>query len=154
MAELIRRSSGPLQTTWSDQMDRVFDEWFRRRPFGLDIAGPGAGVIRVDEYLDDDTRVVRAELPGIDPAEDVELTVTDGMLRIKAERRTESESEDKGYLRHELHHGTYQRTLPLPEGVDEDAIAASYKNGILEIRIPNPPAAPGRGPRKIAVSAG
>lgn len=154
MAELMRRGGRPLQTTWFDQMDRMFDEWFRRRPFGLDVAGTGSEIIRVDEYLDGDTRVVRAELPGIDPAEDVHLTVADGMLRIKAERRTESESEDKGYLRHELYHGSYSRTLPLPEGVDEDAIAATYKDGILEIRIPNPPAAPGREPRKIAVSSG
>lgn len=153
MAQLMRRSHG-APSTWFDQMDRMFDEWFRRRPFGLDIEGPGAEVIRVDEYVDGDTRVIRAELPGLDPAKDVELIIAEGMLRINAERRMESKSEDKGYLRHELRYGSYSRTLPLPEGVNEDDISASYKDGILEIRIPNPPAPAGREPKKISIASG
>ena len=104
-------------------------------------------------YLDGDTRVIRAELPGVDPAKDVEVTVTDGLLRIDAERRVESKSEDRGFLRHELGYGSYSRTLPLPEGVRQDDIAASCMDGILEIRIPNPPAPPaGREPKRIAIA--
>lgn len=151
MSELTRRG-GRLPTTWFDQMDRVFDEWFRRRPFVLDVDVPGAEVIRVDEYLDGDTRVIRAELAGVDPAKDVEVTVVDGLLRINAERRMESKSEDKGFLRHELRYGSYSRTLSLPEGVGEDDISASCKDGILEIRIPNPQAPAGREPKRIAIT--
>jgi len=58
------------------------------------------------------------------------------MLRIEAERREEEETEEKGYVRHELSYGSFTRTLPLPEGVTESDITASYKDGILEIRIP------------------
>lgn len=151
MAQLMRRGRSE-PATWFDQMDRLFEEWFRRRPFGGEWERPGAEVIRVDEYLDGDTRVIRAELPGVDPARDVELTVSDGMLRINAERRTE-ETEDKGYLRHELRYGSYSRTLPLPEGVNEDDISATCKDGILEIRVPNPPKPAGREPKKIEVKS-
>jgi HSP20 family molecular chaperone IbpA len=63
------------------------------------------GMIRAEEFHDDGTLVVRADLPGIDPEKDVELTVSDGMLRIEAERREEQRKEDKGYLRQELRTG-------------------------------------------------
>ncbi|HET7516497.1 MAG TPA: Hsp20/alpha crystallin family protein [Actinomycetes bacterium] len=96
----------------------------------------GDGRPRVDEYLDDDTLVIRAELPGIDPEKDVEITIGDGMLHIHAERRQEEKLEDKDMYRSELRYGVFTRTLPLPAGVGEQDIDASYKAGILEIRIP------------------
>lgn len=134
------------------------DEWMRslpmRRPFGLAWDWPGEDLIRVDEYRDGDTIVVRAELPGIDPDKDVELTVSDGMLRIEAERRVEEESKDKGYVRHELSYGRLTRTLPLPEGVVESDITASYRDGILEVRVPVPATVAGQEPTKIAISKG
>jgi len=92
----------------------------------------------VEEFHDDGTLVVRADLPGIDPEKDVELTVAGGMLRIEAERREEDKKQDKGYLRQELRYGSLTRTLPLPEGVTESDIKATYQAGILEIRIPEP----------------
>lgn len=103
----------------------------------------GNDLIRVDEFHEDGDLVIRAELPGVDPDEDVELTVSDGMLRIEAERHEEERTEEKGYLRRELRYGSFARTLPLPEGVSESDIAASYADGILEIRIPAPAPAPG-----------
>lgn len=158
MSDLIRRGQATEPASWFEQMDRMFDEWFRfapvRRAIGADWGRPGAEVIRIDEYVDDDTQVIRAELPGIDPEKDVELTVTDGMLRISAERRTEEKSADKGYLRHELRYGSYARVLPLPEGVAEDDITASYKDGILEIRVPVPRQPAGREPKRIAINQG
>jgi HSP20 family protein len=60
------------------------------------------------------------------------------MLRIEAERREEEKKEGKGYVRQELRYGSLSRTLPLPEGVTESDIKASYKAGTLEIRIPEP----------------
>ncbi|MBW0118815.1 Hsp20/alpha crystallin family protein [Pseudonocardia sp. KRD-169] len=121
-------------------MDGVFEEWMRslpmRRPFGLGWDWPGEELIRVDEFCDGSTEVIRAELPGIDPAKDVELTVADGILRIRAERRTDEKTEDKGYTRHEMRYGSLTRTLPLPEGVQESDISATYRDGILEVRVP------------------
>ncbi|HEY6708157.1 MAG TPA: Hsp20/alpha crystallin family protein [Actinomycetota bacterium] len=77
-----------------------------------------------------------AELPGIDPDKDVELTVGDGMLRIHAERRQEQKVEDKDLVHSELRYGAFTRTLPLPVGATDKDIDASYKAGILEVRVP------------------
>jgi HSP20 family protein len=142
MSSLMRRDRGGDVAGRFNRMDRIFDEWMRslpmRRPFGLAWDWPGEDLIRVDEYRDGDTEVIRAELPGVDPEKDVELTVADGVLRISAERRIEDRTEDKGYLRHELRYGSMSRTLPLPEGVTESDITATYKDGILEVRVPVP----------------
>lgn len=140
------------------RLDRLFDEWMRsfpaRRPFGAAWEMPGEELIRVDEYRDGDIQVIRAELPGIDPAKDVELVVQDGMLRISAERRIEEETKDKGYTRHELHYGTMTRTLPLPEGAEASDVTATYKDGILEVRVPVPQPTTPAGPTKIEISQG
>ena len=157
MSILPRRERAAESANPFGRMDRLFDEWMRsmpiRRPFGLHWDWPGDDIIRVDEYRDGDTVVVRAELPGIDPEKDVEITVADGILRITAERRVEEKSEDKGYSRHELRYGSLSRTLPLPEGASESDIKASYKDGILEIRVPVAERAT-PAPTKIAIAKG
>jgi HSP20 family protein len=120
--------------------ERMFDLWPGRR-FGWPLLARRPLLdefIAVDEYQEDGVLVVRAELPGIDPDKDVELTVTEGMLQIQAERHEEEHKEGTGYVRQELHYGSFTRTLPLPEGVTETDIEASYKDGILEIRVPSP----------------
>jgi HSP20 family protein len=147
MAGLMRREPRGEVGEFFSRFDRMFDEWARAMPFRTLPFGrwPDAdGMIPVEEFHDDGTLVVRADLPGIDPEHDVELTVTDGMLRIEAERREEQKKEDKGYLRQELRYGALTRTLPLPEGVSESDIKASYKAGTLEIRIPEPKQQPAK----------
>jgi HSP20 family protein len=145
---LTKREPGALGRF--EGFDRMFEEWMKAFPFrgrglwGRDWAG--GEMIRVDEYQDNGTLVVRAELPGVDPAKDVEVTVEDGMLTITAERREEDKKEEKGYVRQELRYGSFSRTLTLPEGVSEADIKASYKDGILEIRVPAP--APVESPAK------
>jgi HSP20 family protein len=155
MSSVQRRRSGEMSMPFG-RLDRMFDEWFRSLPmrqFGMGAEVPGEELIRVDEFRDGDTEVIRAELPGIDPEKDVELTVSDGMLRINAQRRVEEKTEDQGYTRHELRYGSFTRTLPMPEGHSEKDITASYKDGMLEIRVPvsEPHAAE---PTKIAVAKG
>jgi HSP20 family protein len=138
------------------RLDRMFDEWMRslpgRRSSGAGWEQPADDVISVDEYRDGDVHIIRAELPGIDPDRDVELTVQNGMLRISAERRIQKDTEDKGYTRHELRYGSFTRTLPLPDGATESDIQAGYRDGILEIRVPvrEPPA--DRRPTTIPIS--
>lgn len=152
MRSLTRRDRGGDVATRFNRMDRLLDEWMRslpmRRPFGWDW--PGEELIRVDQYRDRDTEVIRAELPGIDPQKDVDITVANGTLTINAERRSEEKVQDKGYLRHELRYGTMTRTLPLPEGSTESDITATYKDGILEVRIPVPDR-PEHKPTKIEI---
>ena len=75
---------------------------------------------------------LRAELPGIDPANDVDITVRDGELTIKAERVGKNESNGRS----EFTYGSFARSVSLPEGADEDQITASYGKGILTISVP------------------
>lgn len=153
MTSLMRRGmAAPEPFTLFDRMDRMLGEWMRTMPV---MRTPVIeDVIRVDEYQEDDTLVVRAELPGIDPDKDVELTVSEGLLRINAQRRLEHKAEDKGYLRHELRYGTFTRSLPLPDGVSEEDITASYRDGILEIRIPLPEEPEPEEPKQISINKG
>jgi HSP20 family protein len=92
--------------------------------------------LRIEEYREDGTLVIRADLPGIDPDKDVDIEVVDGELRVTAQRRREERIEEKDYVRTELRYGSFARTLPLPAGASEQDVAASYKDGVLEIRVP------------------
>jgi HSP20 family protein len=119
---------------------------------GLDDVGPCATVARdvptvwknlfddsemkVEEFRDGDTLVVRAEMPGIDPDNDVEITVANRMLHRRAERRSETKTEDKRGYRSEFRYGSFSRSVRLPAGAGEDDVKASYNDGILEVRIP------------------
>ena len=157
MSALQRRDTAGTASPFG-RLDPLFDEWMRslpmRRPLGMVWDPQAEEVISVDEYRDGQTQGIRAELPGIDPDKDVELTVSDGMLRINAERRIEKDTEDKGCTRHELRYGRFTRMLPLPEGATASDIAAAYKDGILEIRVPVPePPATGQ-PTPIAITKG
>jgi HSP20 family protein len=138
-----------------DRMERWLDEWFApfRWPAFFGEEWGRYTPIRVDEYREDGTLVVRAELPGIDPDKDVEITVADGMLTIEARREEREEAGGRNWLRRELRSGAFRRTLALPEGVSESDIKASYKDGILEIRVPLP-AQPVPEARKVPVTRG
>ncbi|MBI2706244.1 MAG: Hsp20/alpha crystallin family protein [Actinobacteria bacterium] len=92
--------------------------------------------MKIEELDEEGTRVVRAELPGIDPDKDVELTVDHGVLTISAHRRAETKSEEGGVYRSEFSYGAFRRSVPLPAGATEADVKASYHDGILEVRFP------------------
>ena len=75
-------------------------------------------------------------LPDIDPDKDVDIAVTDGELRITAHRQAKSEHKDKNGYRSEFQYGSFSRTLTLPPGASPDAVTATYKDGVLEVRVP------------------
>ncbi|MCU1531951.1 MAG: heat shock protein Hsp20 [Arthrobacter sp.] len=110
--------------------------------------------MRVEQFVDGNTLVVRAELPGIDPDKDLELSVTDGVLHLKAEREEKSEHKSKTGYRSEFRYGTFTRSFPLPDGVREEDITATYKDGVLEVRAPVRPTAPDTSARKIRIDHG
>lgn len=89
-------------------------------------------IIRLEDEVTDDSYVVRAELPGVDPATDVDITVRDGHLIIKAERTEKSEANGRS----EFSYGSFVRSVALPSGADEDAITANYDKGILTVSVP------------------
>ncbi|MEB2529267.1 Hsp20/alpha crystallin family protein [Kocuria rosea] len=118
-------------------------------PSDLQVSWP-----KVEEFQDGEAMVIRAELPDIDPQQDVELTVVNDMLRLRAERRQKSEHKDKATYRSEFRYGSFVRTLPLPAGTKEEDITATYKDGVLEVRAPvtAPDQLPGT--KKIPVTRG
>lgn len=137
------RSAWPLDFVWSEEgVDRMFRDMFRHFFTGEGLverffeARPS--LMRVEEYVEDDTCVIRAELPSIDPDKDVEISVADGILHLHAQREERREEERPSGYRSEFHYGTLERSIRLPEGVTEADIKASYKDGILEVRVPAP----------------
>lgn len=124
-----------------------FTDWWNTVTPGL---APmfGAHTLRVEESLDDGHYVVRVEIPGIDPAEDVEVSVHSGLLTIKAER-SESHAE-KGHS--EFSYGSFERTVSLPVGAREEGIDATYAKGILTVSVPM--AASEEQVRKVDVKSG
>jgi HSP20 family protein len=91
---------------------------------------------RMTEHQDDGDLVITAEMAGLDPDKDVELSVSDGVLRIEAQHRQEDTTNEDGYVRRELRYARILRTLPLPAGVSEADVKASYRDGVLEVRVP------------------
>ena len=105
-------------------------------------------VIRLEEEIQDGHYVLRAELPGIDPAKDVDVSVCNGQLTITAERS--EKKENKG--RSEFTYGSFVRSITLPAGANEDDIKASYDKGILTVSVALPKAPPAE--KHITVQAG
>lgn len=107
--------------------------------------------IRVEQFLDGNTLVVRAEVPGIDPDKDVDVSVADGVLHIKAEREEKTEYKGKSGYRSEFRYGSFSRSVSLPPGAREEDVKATYKDGVLEVRAPAPEQAPTTEKRKIQI---
>ncbi len=166
MARLLRREPrslvpaevvGPVDLF--GDLDRAFARMFGDWPATFPMRRPATSVspwlaatfIPVDEFERDGSLVVRAELPGIDPEKNVDVTVEDGMLHILARRHEEESVEDGQYFRKEIRHGSFERVLPLPEGVREPDVKATYRDGILEIVVPLPEAEPAK---KIDITTG
>lgn len=89
-------------------------------------------IIRVEDEMTEGNYQVRAELPGIDAEKDVDITVRDGVLTIKAERSEKKESNGRS----EFSYGSFVRSVTLPPGADEDSIKAAYDKGILTVTVP------------------
>ncbi|GGP94204.1 Hsp20/alpha crystallin family protein [Streptomyces melanogenes] len=93
---------------------------------------PGLSSIRIEESLAEGAYTLRAELPGIDPGHDVELTVTEGILTLRAERRTETTEKHHS----EFRYGRFARSVRLPAGARGDETRAHCKDGVLTITVP------------------
>ena len=98
------------------------------------LAFSSARTFRVEELLRDNHYLIRAELPGLDPAKDIEVTVDGGTLTIHAERC----QQDDEPRRTEFRYGSATRSVRLPARVDAQDITARYRKGILEVSIPLP----------------
>jgi HSP20 family protein len=122
-------------------------------PFRRFLEGDLDTWLRVEEYREAGFLVVKAEVPGIDPDRDVDITLAGNQLQISVRREERSEHKDKEGYRSEFRYGTSTRTVSLPAAVNQDDIRASYTDGILEVRVPLPEES-AAGSRKIHVSRG
>ena len=117
---------------WPGWLEPIFGDWPRLRS----MFAEDDGVMRVENFTEGNEAVVRIEMPGIDPDKDVEINVSDHTLRVHAERREESKTEDKDRYHSEFRYGSFTRVVPMPAGATEKDVKATYKDGILEVRVP------------------
>lgn len=129
MTTVVRR---PLGTPMLDLVWQPFeDRFFANQLFPELFTYPA---LRVEEFTEDGTYVVRAELPDIDPDKDLELTIHDGSLHMRATHA--EEKGDRQGFRSEFRYGVLERIVPIPFTADQSNVVASYDKGVLEIRIP------------------
>ena len=129
-----------------EEMERWFEEAFRR-PFFAPSWMPrfklpefGTTYPTVDIFEDGTDVVVKAELPGM-KKDDIDVNISDDVVTISGEKRTEEKVEKKDFYRVERSFGSFTRTLRLPSEIQSDKAKASFKDGILEVRIPKTEAA-------------
>ena len=143
MATLVRwepfRELATLQTEMSRLMNGLIEGNGRQTQ---------SWVPAVDVWETDNELVYSFDLPGI-PEDKIAVEVQDGALVVSAERAREHEVEGDRFYRFERRFGTFTRTVALPKGVNEDAITADYRNGVLEVHIPKPEQAK---PRRIELT--
>ena len=134
--EIMPQSSGGLLSF--DEFDDFFDNFLSRRwPRLLDLGSPGGletGFPKVDIIDHDNEIEVQAALPGV-KKEDLDVSINNHMITIRASTKEEKKEEGK-YFRREITRGEFQRTLSLPENVDNEQVTASFKDGILKVTIP------------------
>jgi HSP20 family protein len=135
--------------SFQDEMNRMFDQFFRggsgeEAGWGLRTWTPP-----VDIYETDDALVLKAELPGVSK-DDVSIEVHQNTLILRGQRTHEAEVKDEYYHRVERAYGTFQRSFVLPAIVDQDKVQATYKDGVLELHLPKSEAAK---PRRIAINS-
>ncbi|MCV7127259.1 Hsp20/alpha crystallin family protein [Mycolicibacterium austroafricanum] len=118
----------PRRSAWPEVADFFagFPSWANLRPMF------GGHLIKVEDDIKDGKYELQAEIPGVDPEKDVDITVRDGVLTIKAERSEKKESNGRS----EFSYGSFTRAVTLPAGADEDGIKASYDKGILSVSVP------------------
>ena len=147
---LVRWEPARELSSLQSEMNRLFNTFFDT-PTG---AGNGGAVRRWIPSMDlvetDAHFVLRADLPGLSE-EDVAIELEDNVLTVSGERKAEHEEKKEGFYRVERSFGQFRRSLTLPEGVNADAITATFDKGVLEVRIPKPEE---RKPRKVAIQVG
>ena len=111
-------------------MDRVFDDFGRGWRSGeAELTFP------VDLSETENEVVVKAVLPGIKP-EDVDISVSEGVLTVKGESKFEQKTEKENYYRQEIRYGSFHRSIPLPSRVNHEQADADFNDGVLTVTLP------------------
>src|SRR5262245_45743800 len=149
----VRRQPGDVFGQLRREINQLFDDVWR----GFDVpAFTGDGESRLRPRIDiaetDKEIQVAPELSGLDD-KDVEVTLSDGVLTIKGEKKSERKEDGKGFYLSERSYGSFQRSIVLPEGVDADKVSAEFTNGVLTVKVPKLPSVQSN-VKKIAIKAG
>ena len=115
-------------------MDRLFDEGFSR-PWRLIPQSNEEATFPIEVSETDEALEVKASLPGVNP-DDVEVTVANDVLTVKAAHEERTEEKKRDYYRREIRYGSFHRSLSLPVSVDADKAEAKFDNGILHLTLP------------------
>ncbi len=123
---------------FAEEMDQLFEDFDFRRDWLAPVLGSefGAGIWspQVEMLQHDGELIVRADLPGL-TKDDLKVEITDNAITIEGERRGEKEEKREGFYRSERSYGKFYRRLPIPEGVDVKDAAATFQNGVLELKM-------------------
>jgi HSP20 family protein len=133
-----RRDSWPLR--FQHEMEDLWQRLLAPTLTKAEGTLPNTWAPRVDLSETEKEVVVKADLPGVAP-EDVELTFTDGILRLRGEKKEEKEEKENGFHKVERFSGLFYRELPLPAGIDPDKIVATAEKGVLTITAAKQPEA-------------
>ena len=140
----LHQEEGPLNPLFNlhREIDKLFDHAFRGSvlsPLKSKIFSPlsTSGLLKpqVDVGATDKEYSITVEVPGVSE-KDVNIEVSNNTMTIRGEKKQEKEENNKNYYRVERSYGSFQRVLSLPEDVDQEEIKATFKNGILSIRMP------------------
>jgi len=126
-------------TTLQREIDRLFDDFTRGWPtVGWPTAGGTAELIPSMDVAETEKEIeITAELPGLEE-KDVQVNVSDNVLTIKGEKKSEKEQKNKNYRMFEGSYGSFYRTIELPAGINPDGIQANLSNGVLKVTVPKP----------------
>ena len=123
--------------TLQGEMNRLFSSFFDAPRSGGNGAPARRWIPAMDLVETEDHFVLKADLPGVSES-DVNIELESNVLTISGERKTEHEAKAEGYYRIERASGAFSRSLTLPEGIDAEAVTATFDSGVLEVRIPKP----------------
>ena len=142
---MVRFEPFPRPFSLLEEVEQMANEIFngRRSTFGSGITHS------VDVYREEDSLVVKAELPGI-KKKDLDISLEDDVLTIKAKKKHEEVKEDSDHYISERHFGEFTRRMTMPFPVDTENISATFKNGLLEMRLPKSEEA---GKKRIEIKA-
>ena len=119
-----------------DRLNRVFNDTYRGYGADEGLMTTGTWMPPVDIYQNGDQELVlKAELPDM-TRDDIDITVDNGTLTIKGEKKFSSDVKEENFHRIERRYGTFSRSFSLPQTVDPGKVAAEYRNGVLTVKLP------------------
>lgn len=129
------RNTGPGHTSLQEEMNKVFEQL--SQGYGIEPLTGGAFTWspKVNLAETEKEHQVTAVLPGVEE-KDVEVTIDQGLLTIKGEKKEEKEEKNKNYHRVERLYGSFQRSFTLPKEIEEEKVEANFKNGVLSVKLP------------------